>query len=330
MRPKVLLVPDCGERVGSGHLDRAVALAEALKSTAEVTLVLPRDEVAVRRARERVPNIEIGNEDLVARAEETVESVAPDAVVLDGYRFDRGLQGRLRGRAFVVLIDDLSAECDVDLLVNPAPGGERLAPPTGARRVLAGGRYAIMSAVYLQARARRAGGRRPGRERLLVVSGAADVGGIMSNVVDALAPALARAEVDAVIGPGAKSIDVPPGVTLHQAPPDLASLMAAASIYVGAAGTTAVQAAAVGVPMVICPVVQNQVDQARALEDAGAALLVMPHDGAAPIAVAATALLSQPARLREMSRSGAAAIDGQGAGRVAAEVVQLTAIGRRT
>jgi spore coat polysaccharide biosynthesis predicted glycosyltransferase SpsG len=54
------------------------------------------------------------------------------------------------------------------------------------------------------------------------------------------------------------------------APRSLAEALSSAAIYVGAAGTTAVQAACVGIPAVVTAAVPNQVAQAAALERAQA------------------------------------------------------------
>ncbi|MGA8360909.1 MAG: UDP-2,4-diacetamido-2,4,6-trideoxy-beta-L-altropyranose hydrolase, partial [Candidatus Dormiibacterota bacterium] len=90
-------------------------------------------------------------------------------------------------------------------------------------------------------------------------------------------------------------------------------------VYVGAAGTTAVQAACVGTPAVITAAVANQATQAAALSAAGCATLAAGSE----LAEACLALLDDPARLASMSAAGRALVDGRGATRVAEAVRNL-------
>jgi len=74
-----------------------------------------------------------------------------DAVVLDGYVFDVGLQRRLRRSRATDVVDDLRLPTDCDLAVNPSPGGESLRPD-GARAFSAGPAYALIRASVVSAR----------------------------------------------------------------------------------------------------------------------------------------------------------------------------------
>ena len=97
------------------------------------------------------------------------------------------------------------------------------------------------------------------------------------------------------------------------APPDLANLLATSTVYVGAAGTTAVQAACVGTPAVITAAVRNQEAQAAALARAGCAVVA----DTAHMARACLTLLDDPDERAAMAARGRALVDGRGAGRVA-------------
>jgi spore coat polysaccharide biosynthesis predicted glycosyltransferase SpsG len=105
------------------------------------------------------------------------------------------------------------------------------------------------------------------------------------------------------------------------APPDLASLLATSTLYVGAAGTTAVQAACVGTPAVITAAVRNQEAQATALERAGCAVVA----DAGGLAGACLTLLNDPDRQATMAARGRELVDGKGAVRVAAAIRHLVA-----
>ena len=118
---------------------------------------------------------------------------------------------------------------------------------------------------------------RHGRDHrsVLVTTGATDLGGIGRRASFDLLERDPAVEVVRVVGPDTpvgKASDHP-RERLLVAPPDLAGALAAASVYVGAAGTTAVQAACVGIPAVITAAVANQAAQAAALSAAGCATL---------------------------------------------------------
>lgn len=318
----ILLAPDAGPGAGGGHVDRMLALAEELIGSTDVRVLLPGNDAVTRRATERGVPIDRAAMEGADGVLEATHRLRPKVVVLDGYRFDVPCQAELGSMARVVIVDDLSQPCAADLLVNPAPGGESYPPAPGALRVIAGPSYAIMSRAYVRARELRAASRE-GPHRILMVSGSADIGGILADLVSA--PELFGVGVDVALGHGADELAARPGVTFHRSAPDLAGLLAASSMYVGAAGTSAVQAAAVGVPSVISAVVDNQVPQAQALSDFGAAMLVDRTAGGQGLAGAAASLLRDPARLQLMGSRAARMVDGLGAGRVADEVRGLVA-----
>lgn len=323
MTPRALLAADCGSGVGLGHLERMLALADALHRDLEVLVLLPEGDAALRR---RV--VDRGHEpveaagDTASRVEAAV-GVAPsvDAVVLDGYVFDVGLQRRIHDRVPLTVIDDLGLPADCDLAVNPSPGGERMRP-TGAAAFLGGAAYALLRASFVEAREavmRRGRGRRT----VLVSSGATDLDGMGRRVGGELLDRDTTVEVIRVVGPDTRATisGAQPREHLLVAPASLAEALTSASIYVGAAGTTAVQAACVGIPGVITAAVPNQAAQATALAAAGCAALVDARD----LAATCLMLLDDRDRCEEMAACGRNLIDGRGASRVAEAVRHLAA-----
>ena len=118
-----------------------------------------------------------------------------------------------------------------------------------------------------------------------------------------------------VVGPDARDGRGTDQPRLHVlfAPTGLAEALAQATVYVGAAGTTAVQAACVGIPAVINDAVVNQSAQAAALAEAGCAVVVDSDD----LARTCVRLLDDPARCDAMADRGRDLVDGRGAWRVA-------------
>lgn len=324
MNPRALLAADCGRGVGLGHLERMLALADALRPDIEVCLVLPDGDGGLRqRVVERGhATLEMPG-DTAQRAVAAVDAAArADVVVLDGYVFDVSLQRRLRRRAPLAVVDDLGLAADCDLGVNPSPGGEHVRP-TGVTTFLGGAAFALVRGSFLAARAL-VSQRGHGARVVLVSTGATDLDGLGSRVSAELLRGDATVEVIRVVGPDTQTTAKrpPSRERLLIAPSSLAEALAGAGIYVGAAGTTAVQAACVGIPAVITAAVPNQRAQAAALAEAGCAVVADP-DG---LAVACRDLLDDPARCEEMAARGRALVDGQGASRVAQAVRALTTV----
>lgn len=321
---RALLAADCGPGVGLGHLERMLALADELQADAFVSLILPDGDPALRhRVEDRGHAVVVAPGETAARVEEVVTTTpSVDLVVLDGYVFDVALQRRLRSRAALTVVDDLGHPADCDLAVNPSPGGDDLRP-TGASAFLGGAAYALIRASFVEARAAvlRAG-RVP--RTVLVSTGATDIGGMSERVTSELLAADAAVQLVSIVGPDAD--DVPrnrePRLQLLVAPAGLADALAGATVYVGAAGTTAVQAACVGIPSVINDAVANQSAQAAALARAGCALVA----GSDELASECLRLLDDPSRCDAMAERGRALIDGGGALRVADAVRRLVQV----
>jgi UDP-2,4-diacetamido-2,4,6-trideoxy-beta-L-altropyranose hydrolase len=321
MTPRALLAPDCGAGVGLGHLERMLALADALRPELDVAVIVPEGDVALRQR-------------VIDRGHAAVEAPGPTAlrvtaavgdapsvhvVVLDGYVFDVTMQRHIHERAPLTVVDDLRLPTDCDLAVNPSPGGDEMRPD-GAAAFLGGAAYALLRGSLLEARdiVRTRG--RPQRS-VLVSTGATDLDGLGERVSSELLRRDATIEVTRVVGPDTH-VDTEPGDPREHmlvAPAGLADAFAGATVYVGAAGTTAVQAACVGIPSVLIAAVSNQTAQAAALAAAGCAVVT----DAGELATESLALLDDPARCEQMAVLGRALVDGRGAARVAAAVRNL-------
>ncbi len=304
-----------------GHLERMLALADALTPDIDVSVLVPSGNPALhRRVADRGHRVIDGPGPTSERVDAvTTGSIAFDVVVLDGYVFDVELQRRLRDRAPLTVVDDLGRPTDCDLAVNPSPGAEILWP-TGADAFLGGAAYAPIRSLFGEARDRAL---RDGRDprTVLVSTGATNLGGIGARVCAELLANDRHVEVIRVVGPDALagSLEAVPRERLLVSPPDLADALATATVYVGAAGTTALQAACVGTPAVITAVVNNQEAQAAALAAAGCAAAVSEHE----LAAMCVTLLDDPVRRASMSARGRALVDGLGAERVAGAVCRL-------
>jgi len=287
---RVALRADADLHIGAGHVMRCLALAEALRERgANVQLVSGRLSPRVLGLFRDVGAgvVECTSawpdpRDPEATAAATYGSPGERWVVVDGYHFDAEYVRRLKACVRVAWIDDLNAigMYDCDLVVNPNLGAERCTYQTGeSTRVLTGAAYALVRRAFPSARRDRV----PGRTRQLVITlGGADPKRLTARVVNAvLAAGLHDSRITVAVGPLNRSVAEmrlavagAPNVRVVQDPPDWPSLLARADLVITAAGSTAWEVAALGVPSILLMVADNQLRGALAMQEAKAAEVV--------------------------------------------------------
>jgi len=254
-------------------------------------------------------------------------SWSADAIVADHYGFGPGEDGVLDvASPRLLIVDDLRRRHAEGLVLDSNIG--RTAADYPGREVLAGPSFALVRPAFAALRpatlARRAAHGAPAR--VLVSLGLTDAGAITGRVVRALLPALGEAALDVVIGGAAASrgelaalAKADPRISLHIDARDMADLIAAADIAVGAGGSSAWERCCLGLPSLTVIVADNQRENTAALAREGATLAIAPPSGDFDARlVAEFARLVTDEKLRAaMIASAAALCDGLGADRVA-------------
>jgi spore coat polysaccharide biosynthesis predicted glycosyltransferase SpsG len=210
-------------------------------------------------------------------------------------------------------VEDLERDLEVDLVVRPA---ERAGGRHGAaRRVLAGPRYALVDPSL------RTRPRRPVDDRaaaVLVMTGAADEGGVGAGIAAELASRLPEVDVRVVIGPWGRGIPGK-GVRSVEASASLIDILASVDLVVTAGGVTMIESLVLGRPTVAVVIAENQ---RAAVEDAVSAGAVVESSPADAPAVA-QALAEDRQRRRRLAAAAATYVDGRGAERVGRELCAL-------
>lgn len=254
-----------------------------------------------------------------------------DWLVVDHYALDARWQHVLRAQASKMLaIDDLANRPqEVDLLLDQnlyTNAKQRYRSRVGPDcRLLLGPRYALLRPRF-DVLHRTAPVRSGPMRRLLVLMGGTDAANLTTTVLDAIDRlALPALEVDVVIGsahPAREALSQRcanrPDRRLYIDTAQVAELMAAADLAIGAGGTATWERCAVGLPTLALCAADNQ---RELLQHAGAqGLLLAPaFDSftADAIALHLRALIDNPALRELLSRQALAAVDGRGATRVA-------------
>lgn len=328
MTPRALFRFEADAATGGGHAARCLSFAEALRWAGwRIAFSTSAASVAT------IPALATCGAVIVPPAAND-DDPSTRLVVFDHYgidaRTERGFAGEGR---LIVAFDDLADRphaCGV--LVDPAPGRRAAdyAPRVPADcQLLLGPSHAILGARWRAAagasRARIAAG--GAVRRLLVSMGATDPEDATGRVLDAIDAAGLDVDVDVILGaaaPHRRRIEARLGgrQTLHVQPSDIVSIVAAADLAIGAAGSSSYERAALGVPSILVPTAANQSDTAHGFTAAGAAhvvaraLLDAPRDLAAEI----TALARDARRRIALAQAGTELSDGRGALRLLAAI----------
>jgi len=289
---KVAFRADASAAIGSGHVMRCRALAQALE--------------------ERGAAVEFKQESQLE---------AEDWLVVDSYSLDAAWESRMRQKAAKILaIDDLADrrhDCDILLDQNWFPDAERryegLAPPRC--RMLLGPRYALLRPEFSRTGRRERDGK---VHRVLVSMGGMDPGNETSKSIQLLEGK--GVAVDVAVGAANPHRDeiarlcAQAGFEFHLQPSNMADLMAAADLAIGAGGTTTWERCCLGLPTLQIAIAPNQEAPSRALAEAG----FVTYLGKSVTAGAIVEALRSPDKLKKQSELVSALVDGEGARRVAA------------
>lgn len=337
MSGRLTIRADADPRMGTGHVMRMLALAQAWAEKSGQAHFVGRIEAEPLRARILAEGF--GLTELTATHPDPadlavlLEQGEPGGwVALDGYHFDTQYQRAVRasGRKSLV-VDDVNdrGAYEADVLLNQNLGAEaftyRLNPD--CLRLL-GPRHALLRREFLAARP--ADKPCPERARnILVTFGGADPDNVTGKALAALAlladPQLNVRVVVGAANPHAGSLRaLATALTcpceLLQAVTNMPGLMAWADLAVSAAGSTCWELCFFGVPMLLVPIADNQAGIGPALAVAGAAVVARPEPES--LAQNLRSLLGDAQARRAMSAAGHGLVDGQGARRVSAALRQ--------
>ena len=357
-RISVAIRADASTAIGSGHVMRCLALAEALRGRGERVAFVCRERpghlLDVIRARGFEAFALPGTGDDVPETlgvpaerdlSETLAALGGPVrrVVIDHYgageEWERA--ARAAGVARIVAVDDLARRHDCDVLVDvnlsaPAMEHERLVPP--GCDLLLGPSFAMLAPEFAACRERAAARRDGTLRRVLVSFGGGDVVAPTSNVLGAArVMGLESLELEVIVPETsvgreriAEALRAFPRSRLLGRVDDMAERMTAADFMIGAAGGQALERCCLGLPSAVVTIAANQEAPARALEEAGVCLVVGKAEdtGIMKWSLVLAKVDDGQSDLHGMSQRGMALVDGRGADRVADAVLAGVPVGR--
>lgn len=344
-RAPLVIRADAGEKIGSGHLMRCLALAQAWQDSGgevrHMGTALP-PSLAARLAGERIASTVIdeiaGSPADATQTAALVREFGAEWLVLDGYQFGVDYQ-RAVGAADVptLLIDDFAQigdyAADAILDQNLDTPESAYARRRDSSRLLLGPRFALLRREFARWRdwSREVS---PVGRRVLVTLGGSDPHNETLKVI----AALQEVKVD-----GLETVIVAGGGNPHHASLaaavraagshirlliDVANLdehMAWADLAIGAAGSTSWERALLGLPSLVLVLAENQRAIARALDAAGCALDLgwAREISTGKLTASISAALHDEAWRARASERSRRLVDGCGAGRVVEVLTQM-------
>jgi len=345
----LLIRADADGEIGTGHVMRCLALAQAWQKAGGQVFLLGDVAADAIRRRLRACDIDFlpisrrhpdpadlrATLQLVEQSRDELGSGETIWLAVDGYHFDAQYLEQVRGAdARLLVIDDLGRlpPFDADLVLNQNLGAEQTDYPCDEyTTLLLGSPYVLLRQEYL---ARGCPERKIPElaQNVLVTLGGADPKNVTGMVAAGLAEMdLRDLEVRVVVGAAnrhVKSLEqefgrFPANWRLLKNVDDMPGLVAWADVAVAAAGTTAWELAFSGLPAALLALADHQLPVAERLAAAGAATSLGRADGLTHERIAAelSGLSKDAALRRRQSETGPLLVDGRGASRVV-EVMQ--------
>lgn len=344
-QPRTLVLrADADSRTGAGHVMRGLALAQEWQGQGGEAVFVGHIQGGPLRQRLESEGIQVYNLPAAHPDPLDLDTFLPwlhvrhgqaGWLAIDGYHFDPSYHQALRATGWPLLVIDDYAHLPVyhaDILVNPNAYAAEMPYRTEAQTlILRGASFAMLRKEFRQAMAQRnveEGGRewRSGLH-ILVTMGGADPDNTTAKVVDTL-EALGRndMEVTIIVGPlnphslalneRLRHADLK--VKVLTSVTDMVPIIQSADLAISAAGSTCWELAALGVPMVVTVLADNQNQIAASLADHGVAInLGWHHEWQTGQAASVLSDLMDNVQKRQaMGRKGQQLIDGLGTNRI--------------
>jgi UDP-2,4-diacetamido-2,4,6-trideoxy-beta-L-altropyranose hydrolase len=339
---KLLIRADASTEIGSGHLMRCLALAQAWQETGGgvcFALAWPAPALEARLQAEgmdvtHLTGVEAGS---LADAEATIALAQQQTaawIVLDGYHFDVAYQRQIKQAGLRLLfIDDYAHAshyyADIVLNQNIYAQAEMYASREPFTRLLLGTEYLLLRREFWAWR----DWQRPipdKARKILVTLGGSDPDNVTLTVIQALQH-LPEDDWEAIVLVGgqnphvqtlATAVAADPCIQLRQNAANMPDLMAWADIAVSAGGSSSWELCFMGVPTLLIVLADNQRPVAKGLANQGAAEELGWYASIQPthITQSLQALLPDLDKRMQLSQTGHRLVNGDGARSVAMQL----------
>ncbi len=275
----LLIRADAGGTLGTGHVMRMIALAQAwmaqggnvvmaLLSCPEPLLERLKNEGIETRTLEGVPR---GTGDDAGQLIVTARNVNPAWVVLDGYDFDLNYQRLIKKAGFKLMVMDDYGHCSrwcADLILNQNLGAESRTydNEVANAKTLLGSNYVLLRKEFWNVSSKAAASDKP-IQNLLITLGGVDADNITGKVLQALENATTQSlHLRVILGPGNPHLSAlktlahtsQHDILLLQNITDMPEQYSWADAVISAGGSTCYEWMRFGLPAAVLLVADNQ------------------------------------------------------------------------
>lgn len=328
---------DSNAQIGTGHLMRCLALAQAWQSAggraifAMAVATLPIEKQLMSQGPEVVHLwVREGSVDDAIQTVEVARNAEATWVIVDGYHFQAEYQRKIKEAGLRLLcIDDFghAAHYCADMIINPNLHAkeELYSHREPYTQLFLGPRYSLLRREFRKWREWKREVPRLARN-ILITMGGSDADNVTQSVIQALWQDVTD-QLEAIVVVGSHSPHYAalkeashcsqiPLRLVHQAN-DMAELMAWADVAISSGGTTCWELAFMSLPSLILVLADNQREVARTLNELEVGVDMGPASQIGPEEVAKIlgGLIRDPTVRTKMSRLGRIVVDGKGAER---------------
>jgi len=346
--PRFLFRLDVSASVGMGHLRRCLTLAGELAEHGSEVFLLCRSEAFDISEHMTQIVTDWATCDWSLTPEEDAQEVIRysrmkhiDSVIVDHYRTDQTYQKILYESGIRWLQFDGAARYPIwaDWVLNMSPAAseelyEKLKPRKDTRLLL-GSRYALLRKEFQQQRSRvkKSG---PVKRILLTFGGGDDRGATLFclKAIQFLGEEVERVVLLSSMNPRNEEIftwcrEGRDNVRIVIDAEETAPYMASADLAITAGGMTTFEMAALGIPVMILQIADNQVPITRAWQKCGYGVDMGCLDRLRPdyLQREMMSLMQNTTRRKAMAAAGLSLVDGQGTGRVARILLSESPLG---
>jgi UDP-2,4-diacetamido-2,4,6-trideoxy-beta-L-altropyranose hydrolase len=327
-QPVVTFLADGGQNVGLGHLNRCLGLALALRDKGVEPLFLEDDTHELRAFADQ--------NELSLRTCRASDAILASsdaiALVIDHYQVDLNDIMHTGGdkRPLIVVFDDEGRRpIEADIIVNGSPAALELDyRHYGSRKWLLGPKFQVIRRDLSGYQSRD----RQGMPRnLFVAIGGGDPLGIAPVLLrfleDRICERWPDLEANFILGPFTQALRPPnsPNLKILKNPPNMAALIGSADLAITAGGQTLFECLRCGVPLIPLVLADHQWPNIKTLIKSGMVLpgaAISDPDWQQRLESQLGALITQRFVRKRLSQKGLGLIDGCGAERIAAAVLE--------
>ncbi|WP_291447503.1 UDP-2,4-diacetamido-2,4,6-trideoxy-beta-L-altropyranose hydrolase [Desulfovibrio sp.] len=277
MNTSVVICADAAPRIGTGHIMRCLALAQAARLrgiTVRFACKIAVPWVRDRLLKEDIPFTEVPGEVPMTEAPADVlarwaEMPAPSWVIFDGYHFGHDCQQAVRAAGYkLMVIDDYAhlPEYSCDILLNQNMGAEKFTYIGDIGQKLLGPRYVLLRQEFFKARERARRRAFPSiPKKILITLGGGDFINFLEKIASELClPQLKGRKVRVIQGAMSKGriktafAACPASLKVLPRIDDMPALLLDTDLCITAGGSTCWELCCLGVPFLTVEVAENQ------------------------------------------------------------------------